>query len=134
MLDLNNFQYVDEYCWYTSKLEINGFLVEIYVDNQEVKNIELLNTRINLGINWVKNNYEMIRDYCADKLIEDVDLEDELIVTKDEFKNKLELESIKIRADGELNIAFKAGNLFFDHWIVIDTDSDYNLLDVYIEG
>ncbi|MGF1486955.1 MAG: DUF2262 domain-containing protein [Prochloraceae cyanobacterium] len=134
MLDLKNFQYVEEYSWYTSQLKVNKFLVEIYVDNEEVQNLEILNDRLNSCISWVKKNYEMIQDYCAYKLFDDIWLENDEKVTKDEFKERLKLESIKIRADGELNISFKGGNIFSDHWIVIDTDTKYNLLDAYLEG
>ena len=47
---------------------------------------------------------------------------------------RLELESIRIRPDGELEIAFRDGDLFGGHWIVADTDREYNLCDVSLEG
>ena len=131
MVDLNDFQYDSKRSWYESKLEINGRFTGVYVCDEDTKDIEILKDRLNKGIDWIENNYEKILNYCADNLLELkneswLDLKEEE-VTKQEFKEKLQLESIEIWDDGKLEISFR-------HWIVADIDREYNLYDVNIEG
>ena len=138
MVDLNDFQYDSKRSWYESKLEINGRFTGVYVCDEDTKDIEILKDRLNKGIDWIENNYEKILNYCADNLLELkneswLDLKEEE-VTKQAFKEKLQLESIEIWDDGKLEISFRDGDLFDGHWIVADIDREYNLCDVNIEG
>ena len=111
MVNINDFKYNSEYSWYESKLEINGISTNLYVSDDEIEDIEMLNNRVDRGIYWFKNNYETILDYCADNLLEFkndtwLDPEKEEKVTKQEFKDRLELEAIEITYDGGLEIWF----------------------------
>jgi len=139
MVDLKDFQYDSKQDWYGSKFQINGISTEVYLYAEETKNIEILNDRLNNAVSWFENNYETIRDYCADNLLELYnedwrDPEEEKITTE-EFKDKLELESIAIDDDGGLEISFRDGDLFGGHWLVVYTDSEYKFdCDVEIAG
>lgn len=138
MTSINEFQYNSDYDYYESELEINGISTAIYVTNDKVKEIEILNNRLNQAIDWLEDNYETIKQYCADNLRELkneswVETEEEK-VTEEEFKERLQLESIKIESDGGLELAFQDGDLFWGHWIVVKTDPEYRLNYADIEG
>lgn len=133
-LNVSNFQYDKAGDKYISKIKMDKLFIKIYISDYKIKDIRILNQRLNSGINWLQDNYEKIQDYCVNNLIEDVELENDEEITETEFKNRLELESIRIEPDGQLEIMFKDGDLFGGHWLVVDTDSEYNLLDVNIEG
>ncbi|MBR8835449.1 MAG: DUF2262 domain-containing protein [Stigonema ocellatum SAG 48.90 = DSM 106950] len=138
MIRINDFQYNSESHWYESKLEINGMATEIYVSDQEIKEVEALNNRVNKAINWIQDNFESILKYCAENLLELkneswADSEEEK-VTEAEFKERLLLESIKIESDGRLEVTFQDGELFWGHLIVVRTDAEYKLNYADIEG
>ena len=138
MVTINEFQYNSEFNWYESSRQINGIQAKIYVSDKEVKEVEALNNRLNQAMDWVKNDFELIKKYCADNLLELkneswADSEEEQ-VTEEEFKNLLLLESIKIESDGRLELIFQDGDLFWGHLIVVRSDADYKLNYADIEG
>lgn len=138
MTSISEFQYNSDYYHYKSKLKINGISTVIYVSNEEVQEITILENRLNQSLNWFKNNYEIIKNYCVDNLLElkneDWADSEEEKVTEEEFKNRLQLKSIRIEPDGGLEIVFRDGDLFCGHEIVVTTDPEYRVNDADIEG
>lgn len=138
MLTIDNFQYNTELKWYESSLDIKGITTKIYVLDNEIKEKNVLNNQLKKGINWVEDNFEEIKTYCADNLLELkneswADNEEEQ-VTEEEFKKLLLLESITIQPSGSLELTFQDGDLFYGHFIVVKTDSEYQLNYADIEG
>lgn len=138
MANLNEFQYDSGSRYYQSELGINGATTVVYISDDEVKEPEILNNRLNQAISWISENFNTIKKYCADSLLEDkndgwADTEEEK-VTEEEFKDRLQLDTIKIESDGGLEIVFQDGDLFAGHWVVVKTDPEYRFDYADIEG
>lgn len=138
MLKISDFQYDPQSHWYTSTAVINGNSSEIYISDEQTKEIQILTKVANAGIAWVEENFESIKAYCSENLLELKNESwvesDEEKVTEDEFKERLLLESIKIESNGSLELSFEDGDLFYGHWIIVKTDADRKLVYADIEG
>ena len=108
---------------YTAGVKIGGGIVRI---NMQLENCEpndqaqYISSTASQHINWIVSNIENIRTHLADKMTSLAnDWAEEGEITAEEFKERVQLEAIRISATGEsdANIPIEDGNLvlyFYD--------------------
>ena len=83
-----------------------------------------------------------VREYAADELLElandwsqDMDEDGGAVeVTREQFVERMELESIEIRADGSFEFWFADGDMFYGHSIHVSGDMEHGPDDAAMEG
>lgn len=136
MIDLNNFDFVDDSFEGEIEFEGQSVLMLVFVDDDE--EIEQANTRANNALVWARENYQAAIEYGVQELL---DLkneawldEDEDPVTADEFKALLEFNELSVYDDGGIAFVFDGGDLFWGHFVTISTDADYQFISADLEG
>ena len=87
---------------------------------------------------WLPSTYEIIRDFCASKLLslknETWLEEDEEPLTKERFAEIITLKSIAAYSDGSLTLYFDDNDIFWGHSIVVYVRKNHVLYDANIAG
>lgn len=109
--------------WFETKYKANGCSFELYI-NTDSRNeaISLLPT-----VRDVISGLEVIdhkaREFACEELLElknDSWLdEDEELITKEEFASKMSIDTISFQEDGEIEIWYNDGDLFWGHSITV---------------
>ncbi len=78
------------------------------------------------------------KNYAASSMIQlknDAWLDDgESLVTEEEFRNRMVLESVIVNGDGTASLTFLDGDIFWGHWIVVEFDENGTPTDAELAG
>ncbi|PWH84317.1 hypothetical protein DIS18_07225 [Algibacter marinivivus] len=122
-----------------ANLLLFGNQVEIVYHHAEIELNEndFLN-EINKKLNWVSKNQKEINNDIARKLVPLKNGswlgENESKISKNNFLNRIRLDSILFFGDLSFELIYDDGNLFWKHQIVVDLNKDNKLINIDIQG
>ncbi|MCI9027260.1 MAG: DUF2262 domain-containing protein, partial [Lawsonibacter sp.] len=126
--------------WFETELDWLGGQISLVFDVGEDRAGALQNAKALLADagSWDKR----VREYAADELLElandwsqDMDEDGGAVeVTREQFVERMELESIEVRADGSFQFWFGDGDLFYGHSIWVSGDLENGPNDAAMEG
>ena len=126
--------------WFETELDWLGGQISLVFDVGEDRAGALQNAKALLAdaAGWDKR----VREYAADELLElandwsqDMDEDGGAVeVTREQFVERMELESIEVRADGSFQFWFGDGDLFYGHSIWVSGDLKNGPNDAAMEG
>ena len=126
--------------WFETELDWLGTEISLTIDMEEEREEALRNAKTLLAsaAEWDKR----VREYAADELLElandwsqDMDEDGGAVeVTREQFMERMELESIEVRADGSFQFWFGDGDLFYGHSIWVSGDLENGPNDAAMEG
>ena len=119
--------------WFETEVDWLGGQISLVFDAGEDRAEALQNAKALLAdaASWDKR----VREYAADDLLASANdwAEDEEI-TREQFIQRMELESIEIRADGSFEFWFADGDMFYGHSIHVSGDMEHGPDDAAMEG
>ena len=126
--------------WFETELDWLGTEISLVFDQDENRADCVRNAKALLAdaASWDKR----VREYAADELLElandwsqDMDEDGGAVeVTREQFVERMELESIEVRADGSFQFWFGDGDLFYGHSIWVSGDLENGPNDAAMEG
>ena len=126
--------------WFETELDWLGAEISLVFDQDENRADCVMNAKALLADagSWDKR----VREYAADELLElandwsqDMDEDGGAVeVTREQFVERMELESIEVRADGSFQFWFGDGDLFYGHSIWVSGDLENGPNDAAMEG
>ncbi len=126
--------------WFETELDWLGTEISLTIDMEEDREEALRNAKTLLAsaADWDKR----VRAYAADELVslandwsQDMDEDGETpTITREQFMERMELESIEIGGDGSLTFWFGDGDLFYGHSIRVSGDLENGPDDASMEG
>lgn len=119
--------------WFETEVDWLGGQISLVFDAEEDR-AEVLQ-RAKALLSGAADWDERIRAYAADDLLASANdwAEDEEI-TREQFIQRMELESIEIRADGSFEFWFADGDMFYGHSIHVSGDMENGPDDAAMEG
>ena len=119
--------------WFETEVDWLGGQISLVFDAGEdrAEVLQRAKTLLSGAADWD----ERIRAYAADDLLVSANdwAEDEEI-TREQFIQRMELESIEIRADGSFEFWFADGDMFYGHSIHVSGDMEHGPDDAAMEG
>ena len=119
--------------WFETEVDWLGGQISLVFDAEEdrAEVLQRAKTLLSGAADWD----ERIRAYAADDLLVSANdwAEDEEI-TREQFIQRMELESIEIRADGSFEFWFADGDMFYGHSIHVSGDMENGPDDAAMEG
>ena len=119
--------------WFETEVDWLGGQISLVFDAGEdrAEVLQRAKTLLSGAADWD----ERIRAYAADDLLASANdwAEDEEI-TREQFIQRMELESIEIRADGSFEFWFADGDMFYGHSIHVSGDMEHGPDDAAMEG
>ena len=119
--------------WFETEVDWLGGQISLVFDAEEDRAEALRKAKALLAsaASWDKR----VREYAADDLLASANdwAEDEEI-TREQFIQRMELESIEIRADGSFEFWFADGDMFYGHSIHVSGDMEHGPDDAAMEG
>ena len=119
--------------WFETEVDWLGGQISLVFDAGEdrAKVLQRAKALLSGAADWDKR----IRAYAADDLLVSANdwAEDEEI-TREQFIQRMELESIEIRADGSFEFWFADGDMFYGHSIHVSGDMEHGPDDAAMEG
>ena len=119
--------------WFETEVDWLGGQISLVFDAEEdrAEVLQRAKTLLAGAADWD----ERIRAYAADDLLASANdwAEDEEI-TREQFIQRMELESIEIRADGSFEFWFADGDMFYGHSIHVSGDMENGPDDAAMEG
>ena len=125
--------------WFETELDWLGAEISLVFDQDENRADCVMNAKALLAdaAGWDRR----VREYAADELLSTANdwagqMEDEepQEITREQFVERMELESIEIRADGSFQFWFGDGDLFYGHSIWVSGDLENGPNDAAMEG
>ena len=125
--------------WFETEVDWLGGPISLVFDAGEDRAEVLQRARTLLAgaADWDKR----IRAYAADDLLasandwaEQMEDEEPQEITREQFMERMELESIEIRADGSFEFWFADGDMFYGHSIHVSGDMEHGPDDASMEG
>ena len=126
--------------WFETELDWLGAEISLVFDQDENRADCVMNAKALLAgaADWDRR----VREYAADELLElandwsqDMDEDGGAVeVTREQFVERMELESIEVRADGSFQFWFGDGDLFYGHSIWVSGDLENGPNDAAMEG
>lgn len=125
--------------WFETELDWLGAEISLVFDQDENRADCVMNAKALLAdaAGWDKR----VREYAADELLSTANdwagqMEDEepQEITREQFVERMELESIEVRADGSFQFWFGDGDLFYGHSIWVSGDLENGPNDAAMEG
>ena len=126
--------------WFETELDWLGTEISLTIDMEEDREEALRNAKTLLAsaADWDKR----VRAYAADELVslandwsQDMDEDGETpTITREQFMERMELESIEIGGDGSFTFWFGDGDLFYGHSIRVSGDLENGPDDASMEG
>ena len=125
--------------WFETELDWLGAEISLVFDQDENRADCVMNAKALLAdaAGWDRR----VREYAADELLSTANdwagqMEDEepQEVTREQFVERMELESIEVRADGSFQFWFGDGDLFYGHSIWVSGDLENGPNDAAMEG
>lgn len=119
--------------WFETEVDWLGGQISLVFDAEEdrAEVLQRAKTLLADAASWDKR----VREYAADDLLASANdwAEDEEI-TREQFIQRMELESIEIRADGSFEFWFADGDMFYGHSIHVSGDMENGPDDAAMEG
>ena len=119
--------------WFETEVDWLGGQISLVFDAEEdrAEVLQRAKTLLAGAASWDKR----VREYAADDLLASANdwAEDEEI-TREQFIQRMELESIEIRADGSFEFWFADGDMFYGHSIHVSGDMEHGPDDAAMEG
>ena len=119
--------------WFETELDWLGTEISLTIDKEEDREAALQNAKTLLAgaEDWDRR----VREYAADDLLASANdwAEDEEI-TREQFMERMELESIEVRADGSFEFWFADGDMFYGHSIHVSGDMEHGPDEANMEG
>ena len=125
--------------WFETELDWLGAEISLVFDQDENRADCVMNAKALLAdaAGWDRR----VREYAADELLSTANdwagqMEDEepQEITREQFVERMELESIEVRADGSFQFWFGDGDLFYGHSIWVSGDLENGPNDAAMEG
>ena len=126
--------------WFETELDWLGTEISLTIDMEEEREEALRNAKTLLAsaAEWDKR----VRAYAADELVslandwsQDMDEDGETpTITREQFMERMELESIEIGGDGSFTFWFGDGDLFYGHSIRVSGDLEHGPDEASMEG
>ena len=126
--------------WFETELDWLGTEISLTIDMEEEREEALRNAKTLLAsaADWDKR----VRAYAADELVslandwsQDMDEDGETpTITREQFMERMELESIEIGGDGSFTFWFGDGDLFYGHSIRVSGDLEHGPDEASMEG
>ena len=125
--------------WFETELDWLGAEISLVFDQDENRADCVMNAKALLAdaAGWDRR----VREYAADELLSTANdwagqMEDEepQEITREQFVERMELESIEVRADGSFQFWFGDGDLFYGHSIWVSGDLENGPDDASMEG
>lgn len=131
-------RYCDHLHWYEGQFPFRQSQLLIRFSTDEQGQVKAAIARGTDLVAQLEYYVESAKEYAVEKLLDIKNEfwsdEDEEVLTPEQFKNKMVLESIVISSDGEVSFYHNDGNLFFGHCILITMDSQNNFIDADTPG
>ena len=125
--------------WFETEIQWLGAEISLVFDAEEDRAEVLRKAKALLAdaVSWDKR----VREYAADELLElandwaeQMEDEEPQEIAREQFMERMELESIEIRADGSFEFWFADGDLFYGHSIHVSGDMENGPDDAAMEG
>lgn len=125
--------------WFETEVNWLGGQISLVFDAEEDRAEALRKAKALLAdaASWDKR----VREYAADDLLasandwaEQMEDEEPQEITREQFMERMELESIEIRADGSFEFWFADGDMFYGHSIHVSGDMEHGPDDASMEG
>ncbi|MEY8316654.1 DUF2262 domain-containing protein [Oscillospiraceae bacterium 50-58] len=125
--------------WFETEVDWLGGQISLVFDAGEDRADTLQNAKALLAdaASWDKR----VREYAAGDLLvsandwaEQLEDEEPQEITREQFMERMELESIEIRADGSFEFWFADGDMFYGHSIHVSGDMEHGPDDAAMEG
>ena len=126
--------------WFETEINWLGTEISLTIDMEEAREEALQNAKTLLAsaADWDKR----VRECAADELLQNAnDWNQEMekdgetpTITREQFMERMELESIEIRADGSFEFWFADGDMFYGHSIHVSGDMENGPDDASMEG
>ncbi len=125
--------------WFETEIQWLGAEISLVFDAEEDRAEVLRKAKALLAdaVSWDKR----VREYAADELLElandwaeQMEDEEPQEIAREQFMERMELESIEIRADGSFEFWFADGDLFYGHSIHVSGDMENGPDDAGMEG
>lgn len=123
-----------KYKWFACKFLIDGNETSVTVSDFEEKDIEAATILSNKILSWFTINRNKVMEFAATddllKLKNEVWLEeDEDEITKEEFINRIVLENISIYSDGNFDVWYGDGDIFWGHAVKVNISKDFQFVE-----
>lgn len=121
--------------WFEAEVDWLGSTISLTFDREETREDCVRNARELLAsaADWDRR----VREYAADELVSlanDWAGDGEEPITREQFMERMELESIEIRGDGEFDFWFGDGDLFYGHSIRVSGSLEKGPEEAEMEG
>lgn len=119
--------------WFETEVNWLGGQISLVFDAEEDRAEALRKAKALLAsaASWDKR----VREYAADDLLASAnDWAEDGEITREQFIQRMELESIEIRADGSFEFWFADGDMFYGHSIHVSGDMEHGPDDAAMEG
>ena len=125
--------------WFETEIQWLGAEISLVFDAEEDRAEVLRKAKALLAdaVSWDKR----VREYAAGDLLasandwaEQMEDEEPQEITREQFMDRMELESIEIRADGSFEFWFADGDMFYGHSIHVSGDMEHGPEDASMEG
>lgn len=119
--------------WFETELDWLGAEISLVFDQDENRADCVMNAKALLAdaAGWDRR----VREYAADDLLASAnDWAEDGEITREQFIQRMELESIEIRADGSFEFWFADGDMFYGHSIHVSGDMEHGPDDASMEG
>ncbi len=127
-------KYNEKYKWFECKIEDEFGSIDLHISDYGKDEITTAAKLSNEIISWYKINRGKIYDYAAtDELIQLKNEtwleEDEVEITREEFIERIRVQSISIYYDGNFEVWFDDGDIFWGHGIKVDFSKDFKFIE-----
>ena len=125
--------------WFETEVDWLGGPISLVFDAGEdrAEVLQRARTLLASAADWDKR----VREYAADDLLasandwaEQMEDEEPQEITREQFMDRMELESIEIRADGGFHFWFADGDMFYGHSIHVSGDLEHGPDEASMEG
>ena len=119
--------------WFETEVDWLGGQISLVFDAEEdrAEVLQRAKTLLAGAASWDKR----VREYAADDLLASAnDWAEDGEITREQFIQRMELESIEIRADGSFEFWFADGDMFYGHSIHVSGDMEHGPDDASMEG
>ncbi len=116
----------EQHQWFETKYQTQDNAFEVYIDiDNRAETLEILPI-VHTVLNRLETVDNTMRDFAAEQLLEAKNdnwrEEDEPELTKDDFMSRMSIETISFDEDGEYEIWYADGDLFWGHSITVSVD------------
>ncbi|MEH2371002.1 DUF2262 domain-containing protein [Nostoc sp.] len=134
---LGYLRYNSELDWYESQVIFYETQLSISISTDDNDKVESALDRASSVVQEVKHYDKTAKEYAIEQLLKlknETWLDEGETLSSEEFKNRITLEGLLFFPDGEVELYYNDGNLFFGHCIIIKMDKHDCFVDASIRG